>query len=54
MLGYRKLAVTFAVMGIATALIILGVVDQDTFKWLMSSSGVGYLAANSLAKFSKE
>jgi hypothetical protein len=51
MYGYRKLAVTFAVMAIATVLIYSGTIDQDTFKWLMASSGVAYLAANSVAKF---
>ena len=53
MLGYRKLSVTFAVMIIASTLVFAGTIDQETFKWLMGASGVGYLAANSLAKFSE-
>ncbi len=50
--GYRKLAVTVLIMLIATMLLILGSIDQEVFKWLMTSSGVTYLTTNVVAKFS--
>ena len=49
--GYRKLLVTLVMMLVATLLIVQGVIDQETFKWLMTSSGVGYLGFNALSKF---
>lgn len=51
MKGYRKLIVTLVMMLVATLLIAQGVIDQETFKWLMTSSGVAYLASNAIAKF---
>lgn len=52
--GYRKLIVTILVMGIATATLLMGSIDQDTFKWLIGASGLGYLAANTTGKFTDD
>jgi len=49
--GYRKFIITILVMLVATILLQAGTLDQETFKWLMMSSGVGYLGFNSLSKF---
>jgi hypothetical protein len=38
-------------MLLATITLSINVIDQDTFKWLIASSGVAYLAANAAKGF---
>jgi hypothetical protein len=50
-MGFRKLAVTVLMMVIGTITLLMGAIDQETFKWILTSSGVSYLLANSISKF---
>lgn len=50
-MGYRKLAVTVLMMVIGTVTLLTGAIDQETFKWILTSSGVAYLISNSISKF---
>jgi hypothetical protein len=49
--GYRKLAVAILMMLVGTITLLTGSIDQETFKWILTSSGVAYLAANTVSKF---
>jgi hypothetical protein len=51
MIGYRKLIVAILMMLLGTITLVVGAIDQETFKWIIASSGVAYLAANSISAF---
>jgi hypothetical protein len=50
-MGFRKLAVTVLMMVIGTITLLMGAIDQETFKWILTSSGISYLTMNAVSKF---